>query len=200
MAGTRYGLELRAQYSWDVEPVYLVKADGFWAESNVPEQIVFGTELTTEVGGVREQLTVDQISWNTVENRLEVELSANVAAGVDDLTFNRLAIVRGGKAQGSYIGDLTSGVDQITLTDPSPLPEPFSPGDRLVDEDFNLYTITSVAGNVLDVAETITASATGKALHDASGTLMVVYVFVQAVTVFANSTVKIILQGYDFAA
>ena len=193
-------LLLRANYSWNAEPVYLLKGSGFWAEANVPRQIVFGTELTDDVGGKRELITTDSISWNASENRLEVELSTNVTAGIADLTFNRLAIIRGGKAQGAYIGDLDATAGTITITTPNTLAEPFVSGDRIVTEDFNQYTVTSVAGNVLTVAETITTNATGKAMHDATGVLMVVYVFVQDATIFANSTTNITFAGFDFAA
>ena len=176
-----------------------MKGEGFYAENNVPRQIVFGTELTDDVGGKRELITTDSIAWNDTENRLEIELSKNVTAGITDLLFNRLAIIRGGKAQGAYVGNLDVASNSITITTPSTLAEPFVAGDKLVSEDFIEYTVTNVSGSVLTVAETITTNATDKNLHDASGVMMVVYVFVQDATIFANSTTNVKFNGYDFA-
>lgn len=198
MAGTRQGLELRANYSWSVEPIYLLKGNGFYAESNVPTPIVFGSELIGE-GGVRELITVQDISWNSSELRLEVSLSTNVSAGIDDLQFNRLGLIRGGKAQGAYVGDLDAGAGTITITTPGTLSEPFVAGDKIVTEEFAEYTITGVSGNTLTVSELISSTKSGVNLHDASGTLMVVYVFVQDAIIFANSTTNIQFLGYDIA-
>lgn len=198
MSGTREGLELRSAYSWSTEPLYLVKGFGNWAESNVPRAVVFGTELTTDDGGLRESVTLLSSVWNPLDSRLEIKLRATLNPTNDDLIFNRLAIVRGGKQQGHYLADLDDVLNTITIT--SPIPEPWSIGDRLVDENFNSYTVTAVSGTSLTVAETITTSSTGVNIHDASGTMMIVYVFVQEATIFQNSTVLLEVSGYSFAA
>ena len=112
-----------------------------------------------------------------------------------------MAIIRGGKAQGVYIADLDSATNKIIITEPIELAEPFKIGDRLVDSNFYNYTVTAVSANgkELTVAETILSSSQGKYVHDASGTMMVVYVFVQETIVFANTSTRISLKGYDIA-
>jgi hypothetical protein len=201
MAGTREGLELRSEFSWNTEPLRLLKGSGSWAELNVPRNIVFGTELTTEDGGLREPVTLLSSIWNSNDSRLEIKLRATLNPTNDDLVFNRLAIVRGGKQQGSYTADLDDILNTVTIT--SPILEPWSIGDKLVDENFNSYTVTGISGTsneVLTVSETIATSETGISVHDASGTIMVVYVFVQEATIFQNSSVILEVSGYSFAA
>ena len=60
MAGTREGLELRARYSFDTVPVYLLKGNGFYAEANAPRNIVFGTEIQN-TAIKRELLSIDNL-------------------------------------------------------------------------------------------------------------------------------------------
>lgn len=200
MAGTREALELLSVYKWSTEPLKLIKGQGTWAEQNVPRAIVFGTELNTLNGGVRETVTLSSSNWNSQALRLETELTANISAGPSgDLSFNRLAIVRGGKTQGAYTADFVASTNTIVLT--SAVPEPFAPGDKLVRSDnFASYTVTAVSGNELTVSETILADATGIDVHCASGKLMLVYVFIQGLTVFANTSVAVRMSGYDFAS
>jgi hypothetical protein len=199
MAGHREGLELRGEYSWNTEPLYLLKGSSTWAELNVPAQVVYGTELTTDVGQVRELMTLDSLAWNSGQSRLDIGISCQISPVGEDLTFNRLAIIRGGKAQGVYTADFNAAGNTITIT--SGVPEPWSIGDSLVvsSPNFTRYTVSNVSGSVLTVSEDITADATDVIIHDASGTIMFVYVFVQEATVFDASTVNLSIIGYSFA-
>ena len=130
MSGSREGLELRADFSWDTLPIHLLKASGTWPEAGVARGTVFGTELETAEGGVREIISFDGYTYNTSNRSLEITLSTTVAPVLDDLTFNRLSLIRGGKAQGVYTGDFDDIGNTFTIT--SAIPEAWSIGDRLV--------------------------------------------------------------------
>lgn len=203
MAGTREGLELRAEYSWNTEPLYLMKCDGFWTEQGIPRQIPFGTELTDADGEVRELIAVDSIIYNEDELYLETKLSTTLAPTADDLVFNRLGVIRGGKQQGHYVADFAVTGNTATITYPvPPLAEPFVPGDKIVVhgsfEEFEVLSVSGANDEVLTLVETVPATVTGVDISDASGTLMLLYVFSSDVAVVQNSSTIVRLTGFSF--
>lgn len=201
MAGTREGLELRAAYSWQTEPLYLLTGDGIWAERNVPRAVVFGTELETIDGGKRTPIVVDSITYNTTQSRLELEFHADLNPTNDDLVFNRLSIIRGGKQQGTHTGSFDANANTFTIS--SAIPEPWAPGDKFVVhgsfEAFTVDTVSGSSGEILTLVEDVSVTASNVIISDATGAMMVNYVFVQEALVFQNATTRISVSGYSFA-
>ena len=204
MAGTREGLILRAQYSWNTVPVYLLKCTGTWAEStSLARETVFGTELETTYGKTRQVVTYVSSNYNATDGSLETSLTTTLAPTDADLIFNRMALVRGGKALGGYTGDFSASANTYTIT--SALPVPFSIGDKFVAHtNYQSFTVDGVSGSsseILHLAETVSQSATGIKVSDATGTLMVLYVFPETnVSVLQNNTSILTFSGFSFTS
>lgn len=205
LAGTREALELRANFTWNTpgQTIRLLKASGTWAEANVARETVFGTELEDAEGGVRETITLDSQNYDSDLRALELILSCTVAPTLGDMVFNRLALLRGGKAQGVYTGNFDSGANTFTIT--TAVPEAWSPGDKIIVhntfESFTVDSVSGTSGEILTLQETVANSATDIVVSDGSGTLLVLYVFPDSnVTVLQNNSTIFTFNGFSFTS
>ena len=137
----------------------IILCDGTWSETTGTKQEIFSSEIPF----VRPDITYQSALYELATNSVTVLLQNNAYVASANITFNRIALVSGVRAQGSFpILGISGNVVTLDGT-----PSDWQNGDTVYTSS-GTFTITNISGNQI----TLDAAPSGTVLVNGQGDLV----------------------------